>query len=119
MASSVLEHGLQLKGGRNGMDSVTGEITETQITKLEQEATTRLAEKEAEPPKLKRIISKIPERPDDIVIIANSDYKKLGKGFPMWTLPTMMRRASRNTLRSHWGFVTETSSISKMQPGPS
>ena len=44
---------------RNGY-SATGEISETQLAKLEQEATTRLAEKEAEP-KPKKVAKKKPK----------------------------------------------------------
>jgi peptidoglycan hydrolase-like protein with peptidoglycan-binding domain len=66
---------------RNGY-SATGEITETQLAKLEQEAVTRLAEKKQKPIP-KKVVRKVPNRPDDVaVIIANSNYKKLGKDIP-------------------------------------
>jgi peptidoglycan hydrolase-like protein with peptidoglycan-binding domain len=65
---------------RNGYAG-TGEVTEVQLTKLEQEAITRLAEKKSEPPKPSA--TQVPERPDDVaVIIANSNYTKQGKGIP-------------------------------------
>jgi len=66
----------------------TGDITEFQLSQLEQEATAHLAKKKSEPtfaivqPQILQFL-KGPVRPDDIaVIIANSNYGKLGKGIP-------------------------------------
>jgi len=75
---------------RNGY-SGTGEVTELQLAKLEQEAITHLAKKKFKPtvtakktptPKLKPV-QKVAKRPDDIAVItANSNYRKLGKDIP-------------------------------------
>jgi len=80
--------------------SATGEITETQIVKLEQEAIQHLANKKPKPQQVAKRpppkpsppkrsstsvlqFKEVAKRPDDIaVIIANSNYKKQGKDIP-------------------------------------
>ena len=72
---------------RNGY-SGTGEVTELQLAKLEQEAITHLATKKSKPSVTAKKtepkpVQNVAKRPDDIaVIIANSNYRKLGKDIP-------------------------------------